>query len=244
MQKGLSGFVAYTGATFDFPQQTTPTKSYVIASTFRSGSNYLCITLWETGVLGAPWEYFNYDNEKRFMHARLAAKSSSDYVRKLTACRTSPNGVFAVKAHFRHFEIALAEYPPIIEVMRDCKFIYINRRDKIAQATSMAKALQTNAWFAFDKGERYPLFYSHEYIDECLEEVKKQALGWVRWFGERKLTPLTIHYEDLATNPAATVAQIMSYIGVGPDPAARIKLPRPEKQSDSVSQEWYARYSP
>jgi trehalose 2-sulfotransferase len=233
---------AYTAATLDFSQTTGFTKSYVVASSFRSGSNHLCLTLWETGVLGAPWEYFNYDTEKRFMYSRLAAQSPGDYLRKLTACRTSRNGVFGVKAHFRHFEVALREYPPLIEVMRDVKFVYINRRDKVAQAVSLARALQTGAWFTFSKADKFPLFYSREFIDECLEEVRRQALSWIMWFREHRVTPLTVHYESLLADPAATVANVASYVGVELDATARLPIPRLAKQSDGINQDWCTRY--
>ena len=232
----------YIGAVLDFDRPTAPTKAYLVASSFRSGSNHLCLTLWETGVLGAPWEYFNYDNDKRFMYSRLAAQSPGDYVRKLTACRTSRNGVFGVKAHFRHFEVAVREYPPLLEVLRGVKFVYINRRDKIAQAVSLARALQTGAWYTFTQSDRFPLFYSREFIDECVEEVRKQAHSWIQWFRGRNLTPLTVHYESLLADPAATVASVANYVGVELDAAARLQIPRMVKQSDGINQEWCARY--
>src|SRR5215471_8780918 len=100
----LSGYMGYTSANLDFAPAAIK-KAYVIASSFRSGSTHLCISLWQTGVLGAPWEYFNYEIDKRFMYARLGCTSSADYYRKLAACRTSKNGVFGVKAHFRHFDV-------------------------------------------------------------------------------------------------------------------------------------------
>jgi trehalose 2-sulfotransferase len=232
----------YTSATLDFDRPTALTKAYVVASSFRSGSNHLCLALWETGVLGAPWEYFNYDTEKRFMYSRLGVQSPGDYLRKLLACRTSRNGVFGVKAHFRHFEVALREYPPMLEVLRDAKFVYINRRDKVAQAVSLARALQTGAWFAFSKSDRFPLFYSREFIDECLEEVRKQALSWILWFRERNQSPVTVHYESLLADPAATVASVADFIGVKLDAAARLQIPRLAKQSDEINQEWCERY--
>jgi LPS sulfotransferase NodH len=238
----LSSVRSYTAAILDFAPPTAPTKSYLVASSFRSGSNHLCLCLWETGVLGAPWEYFNYDTEKRFMYSRLGAQSPADYLRKLIACRTSRNGVFGIKAHFRHFEQALREYPPLLEILRDVKFVYINRRDKIAQAVSLARALQTGAWYTFAKSEKVPLFYSREFIDECVDEVRKQTLTWVIWFRERGITPLTVHYELLLADPPATIAKVASYIAVDLDPAARVELPRLEKQADGINQDWCARY--
>src|ERR1700722_6648583 len=149
----LQGYDGFSGAMLDYPEPTPVTKSYVLASTFRSGSTHFCMSLWESGALGAPWEYFNFDNTKRYMYSRLQAKSQGDYVRRLLAVRTAPNGVFGVKSHFHHFRTALRDYPPLLEMMAPVRYIYGNRRNKLAQAVSLARALQTNVWMAFEKQE-------------------------------------------------------------------------------------------
>jgi LPS sulfotransferase NodH len=227
----------------DFREATPVSKAYVIASSFRSGSTYLCLCLWETGRLGAPWEYFNFDNAKRFMHARLAAGSAGDYLRKLAAIRTSPNGVFGIKCHFLHFQVALREYPPLLEIISPVRFVYINRRDKVAQAVSLARALQTNAWFAFDKHETVPLFYSAEFIEECLQWVHKQTDNWFGWFAENGVDPLIVDYEDLLADKAAVVQKVMRFMEVEGDKPEFVPLNRfPIPQSDGRNHDWIARF--
>jgi trehalose 2-sulfotransferase len=239
----LKGYDGYSGANLDFPQGTLVSKAFVVASSFRSGSSHLSLSLWETGLLGAPWEYFNFDNVRRFMAARLAPTSSGDYLRKLAAIRTSPNGVFSIKAHFRHFESALREYPPLLEVIQPVRFVYIDRRDKVAQAVSLARALQTNAWFAFNKQDHAPLFYSAEFIEDCLQEVLKQTGGWEAWFKERRIEPLVVAYEDLMADRAATVQRVLRYMGVEHDTPAEVRLPHYIlKQSDGINRKWAERF--
>ena len=53
----------------------------------------------------------------------------------------------------------------------------INRRDKVAQAVSMANAIQTNAWLSLATARRNPLFYNREFISACLQEVRTQTEG-------------------------------------------------------------------
>src|SRR5215831_8187977 len=97
----MSGF---SSVRYDFARSTEPDRAYIVASSYRSGSTHLCRCLWETGVMGAPWEYLNFENEMRAMWGRLGAKGPADYLAKLLAHRTSSNGVFGMKAHFHHFE--------------------------------------------------------------------------------------------------------------------------------------------
>lgn len=237
----LAGFNGYTSANLDF-RPAELKKAYIVASSFRSGSTHLSISLWETGVLGAPCEYFNYDIDKRFMFARLGCPSPADYYRKLITCRTSKNGIFGVKAHYLHFAKSLVEYPPLLEILSPLMFIYINRRDKIAQAVSMARALQTNVWLAFQQQRRTPLFYSREFIQECLREVYFQVNSWKTWFEERGIEPLVVNYETLLADKAGVVQSIVRRLGAENDDPEEVVLPKPAVLSDGVNAEWIRRF--
>ena len=113
-----------TDGRFDFPHSESPRKSYIVASSHRNANAFFCKSLWDTGLLGAPWEYFNGVHQGRgtvsaptehsiltTMMTRLKAASLSDYFSKLLACRTSSNGVFGLKAHFGDFQAAIYECP-------------------------------------------------------------------------------------------------------------------------------------
>ena len=47
------------GPAFDLPTPHSPRRTYVIASTPRTGSTLLARALWDTGLVGAPKEYLN-----------------------------------------------------------------------------------------------------------------------------------------------------------------------------------------
>src|ERR1700733_13987352 len=95
-------------AQYDFTGPTRLRKSYIVAATPRCGSNLLCNLMWQSGLLGAPAEYWNYIKRQApkqriigtGMMERLEATSPLDYIAKLVACRTSKNGVFGVKLLF------------------------------------------------------------------------------------------------------------------------------------------------
>jgi trehalose 2-sulfotransferase len=232
----------YLAERFDLNSGMTARTTYIVASSHRSGSSYLCGSLWKTGKLGAPWEYLEHTIMMPAMMARLKASSFPEYMEKLMACRTSENGVFGLKAHFHHFEHALRTFPRILECLPGLKFIFINRKDKIAQAVSMAKALQNNAWVYFGTVEHeVPLFYSFEFIKRCLQEAVSQTESWLHWLDGR-FEPLVVDYEDLVQDRAAVVRAIASFIGVDPGTACDIDLPVTTRQGDSVNEEWLRRF--
>lgn len=233
----------YLAERFDLNSGRTPRITYIVASSHRSGSTHLCALLWRTGKLGAPWEYLEYQAQMPMMMSRLKATSLPDYLSKLLACRTSNNGVFGLKAHFHHFDHALKVYPGLLDFFPDVKFILINRKDKLAQAVSMAKALQNNAWVYFGTTEReVPLFYSFEFIKRCLQEVVAQAESWLRWFETNRFEPLVVDYESLLRDPRGTLQCIGDYVGVDVENGSGVDVPVAIRQGDSVNEQWIQRF--
>ena len=239
MRGGMSGFVS---TRYDLNHGKRPNKFYIVASSYRSGSTHLCRLLWETGVMGAPWEYLNYENDMRVMALRLGANGVVDYFNKLLACRTSRNGVFGAKAHFHHFEAALKTFPGMLQAISPVQFISINRRDRLAQAVSMAKSIQTNAWLSLSRPRRTPLFYSAEFIEACLDEINTQARGWEQWFAANNITPYHVDYESLLADRKKVIDEILSLMGVAADEPDSIVLPNVERQADAINAEWISRY--
>ena len=88
------------------------------------------------------------------MAERLRAVSPEDYFEKLLARRTSRNGVFGMKAHFHHFEPALIGARQCSNGWRRSTYVLLHRRDRLAQAVSMVRAMQTNIWTSMDRPPR------------------------------------------------------------------------------------------
>ncbi len=229
---------------FDFSHPAPLRQSYIIASSARSGSTYLARLLAQTGLLGAPSEVFNSaTNEMQTLMARFRAYSHADYVAKLIANRTSRNGVFGMKAHFHQFEAFLKKYPPLLEALAPITYIYIDRRDKVAQAVSMAKALQTDQWSSQWRGSPRPLLrYDRELIAKSMSEVELQDARWLRWFELHNITPFRVTYEDLIADPAASVRSVVERLGVQDDEPDDLNIPAIEKQGDDTNQEWIERF--
>jgi trehalose 2-sulfotransferase len=229
----------------DFSGSPPLRKSFIVASSYRSGSTYFCSQLWKTGVLGAPAEYLNMGGGRMLrlvMERRLQATSPEDYFAKLLACRTSSNGVFGLKAHYHHFERALDWCPSMIALLSPVTYIYVSRRDTIAQAVSMAKAIQTNRWMSIDPDVKTALRYDERLISDCLEEIQQQRIGWLRWFELNAITPFVINYEDLIDNMAIVVSSMVKLMDVEGDERHAVRLPPVEKLGDETNIEWATRF--
>jgi LPS sulfotransferase NodH len=169
--------------------------------------------------------------------------SHPDYIARLLERRTSKNGVFGIKEHFHHFEAFLKGYPELLDVLAPVTYIYISRRDKVAQAVSMAKALQTNWWSSrMEEGPKPPLQYDRELIEKCLKEVALQDAGWLKWFEAQAIAPFELTYEDLIADTDGAVGSIVELLGVENDERVAVTVPPAKKQSDETNQEWIERF--
>jgi trehalose 2-sulfotransferase len=234
---------AMTDERLDFAHRTPMRKSYIVASSPRSGSTYLCRLLGQSGLLGAPSEVLNPGFDLRGFKNRFKVSSPADYIAELIARRTAKSGVFGLKAHFENFESFLKEYPELLDVLSPVTYIYINRRDRVAQAVSMARALQTNQWSSQgEKGPKPQLRYDRELIANSMKEVELQDAGWLNWFKANKVTPFRLTYEDLLDDPAGTVRSVVEYFEVQNAERDEVKVPPVEKQSDDTNQEWIERF--
>ena len=116
------------GAEWDLPPFEGEARTYIIASTPRTGSTLLCRSLWDTGVAAAPKEYLNpmqlrdwevrlgATRRSRFLHRFLVGPAVgfagrygwgeaelSAHLARVRARRTGEDGLFGLKIHYHHF---------------------------------------------------------------------------------------------------------------------------------------------
>ena len=130
----------------------------------------------------------------------------------------------------------------MIGLLSPVTYIYICRRDIVAQAVSMAKAIQTNKWSSMDDEAKTDLRYDERLIGQCLEEIQRQKIGWLRWFELNNITPFVLSYEDLITNTAGAVGSVVKLLDVQDDRGCEIYPPEVEKLGDAINIEWAARF--
>jgi LPS sulfotransferase NodH len=199
--------------------------SYLICSMPRSGGGFLAGLLRSTGVAGRPEEYF-WKNDIPGWRKRWSLSSADDYLTRVAEEGTTPNGVFGAWVMWSYIDdvielVANAEmrsrpkHEILASAFPDLHYVYLSRENRLAQAVSWAKAIQTNEWFADDRRrvQREPTF-DRNVIEGLLDEIASGERGWRRFFADGAIMPLDLPYETLARDPVGTGRGVVSFLGV------------------------------
>jgi LPS sulfotransferase NodH len=229
----------------------------------------------ETGVPRRPREYFWELRSPEVFRllpadAQLDRDSESsptwsrdDYTVHLAAALrqgTTPNGVFGAKLMWNYFNdfMALMRGIPRLGGMGDgsllnaafpeLRYVFVSRSDKVRQAVSMWRALQTWVWRTEEgapAGERQPerrAVYSFDAIDHLLNQLRRQEDAWRGFFFRIGQRPLALYYEDIASDLEETVGRVLDDLRIE-RPAQPLSLDRPmTRQSDDLSESWVQSY--
>jgi LPS sulfotransferase NodH len=153
--------------------------------------------------------------------------------------------------YFPDLQERLAELPelaPLDEAARltrllgDVRYVHVFRHDRVAQAVSMWRAVQTGAWRA-EKDDVVDPRYSFAGIDHLVRMFDAHDSAWCAWFAEHAIQPLTLSYDEVAADPAGSLRRTLEFLGVAADldrePPADPPLRR---QAGAQSVEWARRY--
>jgi trehalose 2-sulfotransferase len=169
---------------------------------------------------------------------------------------TTPNGVFAAKLMWGYLGdfVALLQgidglaglpVPEVLaRVFPDLRYVRITREDKVRQAVSLWRAVQTQAWrqnAGEDAGGRGEPVFSFRAINSLVRQLTAHDASWDAYFLGLGLEPLKVTYEELAAAPADTVAGVLAYLGLDPEAARALDAPRLRVQADERSEDWVRR---
>jgi LPS sulfotransferase NodH len=227
----------------------------------------------ETGLPRRPIEYFEGTdtaeivailgedagpNEQRMQPA--SGESYASYLARVIEEGTTPNGVFGAKVMWGYFEgllsnlgrlpqcegLAVSDLLP--SVFPNLHYIWVTRRDKVGQAISLWRAIQTWTWrdeeSSSPTGEASTkqLVFHLGAIDHLIQQIKADEASWEQYFKSNGIQPFTVSYEELAGAYEETARKILHYLDI-PLPENLVFAPRRMKrQADIVSQEWVERY--
>jgi LPS sulfotransferase NodH len=254
-----------------------PTTSYLILATPRSGSYLLCEALINTHLAGHPTEYFG-PAQTRALLSQWKMPNYESYVARIKAEGTTPNGVFGAKVIWQFMEDVVErlrdtagyEKLPVPQLLStvfpDLHYIWTTRRDKVRQAVSYWKALQTDAWlgvgdresltsarqneFSLDAGtrsqnQRSPtkeLTFDFKAIERLRRGVEQDEAEIEQYLTTCGVQSFKVVYEDLVQTYEETALQILAYLQI-PVPEKLVFGERIlKKQADELSEEWVQRY--
>lgn len=218
---------------------------YIICSTPRCGSTLLCDLLTQNGNLGVPHEYLNFSAHgvelvNRYGIDITDPNLSRAYLNTLKRVRTTPNGVFGLKAHYN--QLSLLIDPPLLnEVFPQPKFAQIIRRNRIAQAISFSIAFQTQKWDSTKKKQNDPK-YDAKLIDRFLSQILNQETEWSAFFQFNEIKPHIIHYEGLLEDGNLICKEFANFMEVETSFEFNIKASKFSRLRNHLNLEWENRY--
>jgi trehalose 2-sulfotransferase len=225
----------------EFEEGTETVVRYAVCAVPRSGSSLLCELLFSTGQAGAPGEYFDHALMNQFRR-RWNTESFDEYLDALVARKTGANGVFGFKAHFFQLDESFRG-SMLDEAFPGLRCVYITRDDRLRQAISWARALQTNKW-ASDHAVREPHaeVFRRNQIDRLMTGIAEREQRWESFFAESGTQPLRVTYEELLAAPQQTVAAVLGHIGVTDAHRHPAGAPTLRRQADELTERWVRRY--
>jgi LPS sulfotransferase NodH len=222
----------------------------------------------DTGLARQPRQYFE-DPSVQDIAERLAPTVPGNpeqpgefehWFRYVLQRGTTLNGVFGAKMMWNYldeFKLRMAELPGLSNlsfnesldaVFPGLKIIFMRRRDKVAQAVSLWKAIQTQQWRTesesgseqVEADDSPGVEYDYRAIEYLLNELHRWDARWEDWFHATGRDPIRVFYDEFTVGRAATIGRVLDALGIDP-PAPEGKKPM-RRQADDRSRDWVARF--
>jgi LPS sulfotransferase NodH len=187
---------------------------------------------------------------------------------------TTPNGIFGAKLMWGYFgdfvsllrnvpayrDIPLAELLPT--VFPDLTFVRVVRANKVRQAVSLWKAVQTATWREdqanataasledngsppyqnFIEEHRPQLRFHYRAIDHLLEQILIEESRWDAFFEHSGIKPILVLHENFAAEYETSTLRLLERLDLAPPEDFDFE-PQMKRQSDLVNDDWVKRYS-
>jgi LPS sulfotransferase NodH len=169
---------------------------------------------------------------------------------------TTPNGVFGAKLMWGY----LGDFAELLRgidgmdgrslpdllarTFPGLRYVQITREDKVEQAVSLWKAVQTQAWRREPGVADAPLVepvFSFRAINYLIRLLTAHDASWDAYFLGLGHRPLKVTYEELARSTEAVVTRVLEHLGIPVPAKLSVPAPRLTVQADKVSEEWVGR---
>lgn len=229
--------------------------------------------LQHSGLPRRPEEYFDRDRHANIIE-RLAFREMPDerttpdpsplwdpatydrYLEWAIGQGTTGNGVFGAKlmwgylGDFADLVRGIEGYagltiPQVLaRAFPALSYVRITREDKVRQAVSLWKAVQTQAWRKdAGDGPKVEPEFSFRAVNFLVRQLTAHDASWDAYFLGLGHEPLKVTYEELAAAPDATVRRTLEHVGIDVPETLAISGPRLQVQADAVSEDWVRRFT-
>lgn len=226
------------------------TLRYLIATNPRSGSSFLCDLLHKSGAAGmrpryedTGWEYLGTNANPE----EIGGRSSLEFLED-AFLRSELGGAQGFKVMWPDIVCLFARCADAEErqVLRTqlaaLPWIRLRRRDRVAQAVSWAKAVQTQQWSSLRSSQPIDIQYNYFLIARRFADARGNERAWDRWFDEMGIEPLELIYEEFVLDLPGTVETIARHLGREDTMICRADATNYEVQRNAVNQEWSERF--
>ena len=209
----------------DFAQTNEAKLVYGILCGHRMGSNLLSESLYLTGMLGDPMEFFNLRWLQKF-RAKHSANYSDfpSFLAFLKSRRTSPNGVFGYNLKVDQFKTVIPrnfngkQWAPSL-LQQTEKFVFLRRRDRLDQAISnyIGKHKDT-----FRIPVEADLDEIHKIVDDVpfkpvvisnqISESIEYDKAWENFLANNDKPVFEIYYEDMVADFEGSIRAVAEFI--------------------------------
>jgi trehalose 2-sulfotransferase len=124
------------------------------------------------------------------------------------------------------------------------RYVQITRQDKVRQAVSLWKAVQTQSWKR-EAGEEVKrdveLVFSFRAINYLVRLLTAHDASWDAYFLGLGYEPLKLTYEELAEDTEGVVRRALEFLGIPVPADLEPSAPRLSVQADETSELWVRR---
>lgn len=229
----------------------------MVCAIARTGSNLLCDGLHATRRAGRGQQYFlpKFEGEMGQKYGLDAQKDFAAYVRGVVESAAFGNRVFSFKIMAWYLQDFIgrlratgafgtgSDLAVLESAFPRLRFVQILRRNRLQQAISKARAVQTGLWKIQDGNAALaePSFDA-ELIGQCLDEVHRDEAVWSAFFARETITPFPVWYEELCANYEAVIRSVLDFLQIKLPRGAEIHPPRTIRQADALSADWENRW--
>lgn len=196
------------------------------------------------------------EDEERYDPSRFPRYE--DYLTWTIDAATTPNGVFGAKVMWGYFNgfvtglrwaipgrqrLAVGQLVP--SVFPNLHYVWMTRQDKVAQAVSLWRAIQSWSWSSNQNAGANTadnLHYSYNAIRHLRSDIEQQDREWSEYFELCGVTPHVVVYEQLRTSLPETVTGMLDFLGISTARGVAIPQLKRRTQSDGLSNQWAERF--
>lgn len=185
-------------------------KDVVIFFTPRSGSSWLTDILPQTNRFGRANEIFN-PNFLPSMARALQAETLNDYI-EAARRRFNLGDVFSFEITMHQLNAVFDSHDDFKRQFGDAQYVWLIRKDIIAQAVSLAKMVNKNISHSTQIANREieaadrSFDYSEKEFSKWIKHIRNAEVQTETFFSINKIQPIRLSYESMIDSGAKKVA--------------------------------------